>query len=333
MTSWTREQLDNAKLIVKVGQALNMSQRDIITALMTAMTESSLRNQSGGDKDSAGLFQQRPSQGWGTKAQVTDPLYATRNFYETLKTFEDRMNMQPWEAAQRVQRSAYPDAYKRWLGDAQKLAGMRTINPASDPVQELSDVLPTGFMAFDGGAPGFPNLSSVADSATLPGPEGVGPRWWTVQTGGDTQPGAMAGLLDEVSADGSTSPARQQVIDIATSYIGTPYKWGGTTPGKELDCSGLLWAAFQKAGASVVDPTTGKARSIPRVSYDQALLGPRTAINKLSPGDFVVFGSDAHHIALYLGNGKILEAQQTGTKVHIRSLGKGEDAWGVHLSY
>jgi hypothetical protein len=110
----TAEQKANARIIIEEGRKLGASDRDIQIALMTAMQESSLRNLTGGDRDSAGLFQQRPSCGWGTYAQVTDPRYAAQKFYRTLMGIGNRDSMSLTQAAQAVQRSAFPDAYAKW---------------------------------------------------------------------------------------------------------------------------------------------------------------------------------------------------------------------------
>jgi cell wall-associated NlpC family hydrolase len=118
------------------------------------------------------------------------------------------------------------------------------------------------------------------------------------------------------------------MIQEAEKYLGTPYKWGGAAPGA-FDCSGLLYYVFNKLGIKV--NVNGQARSLPRVSQDQVLMGQRADIGSLQPGDFIGFGSDAHHIAIYLGNNQILEAPHTGAQVRIRSLGNNENAWGVHL--
>jgi TP901 family phage tail tape measure protein len=119
----TQEQINNAMTIADVGKSMGASKRDQTIALMTAMQESSLRNLHGGDRDSAGLFQQRPSQGWGSFEQVTNPRYAAKKFYETLFKVKDRNQMSMSAAAQKVQRSAYPDAYARWQQMATALLG------------------------------------------------------------------------------------------------------------------------------------------------------------------------------------------------------------------
>ncbi len=108
------DQVANAATIVAVGREMGVPPRGHLIAVATAMQESTLRNLDHGDRDSLGLFQQRPSQGWGSPSQVRDPRYAARKFYDYL------LGLPGWEdwpvtvAAQRVQRSAYPDAYAKW---------------------------------------------------------------------------------------------------------------------------------------------------------------------------------------------------------------------------
>lgn len=118
----TSEQVDNAKTIIAVGKGADLSKKAQKIAVMTALQESSLRNVDGGDRDSVGLFQQRPSMDWGSAKDLTDPVYAAKAFYgvdsETsnpgLTEVDDDMSMEPGDAAQKVQSSAYPDAYSKW---------------------------------------------------------------------------------------------------------------------------------------------------------------------------------------------------------------------------
>ena len=110
----------NAAVIVQVGRSLGVSDYGIAIALATAMQESSLRNLSWGDRDSVGLFQQRPSTGWGTVEELTDPARAAQLFFEGRSGVRGLLDISGWEsmslteAAQRVQISAYPDAYAKW---------------------------------------------------------------------------------------------------------------------------------------------------------------------------------------------------------------------------
>jgi hypothetical protein len=115
------EQMANAATIAAVGIAKGIPDRGIVVALATSMQESELINLDYGDRDSLGLFQQRPSQGWGTAEQIRDPHYSTAAFYRQLLMTPGWEEMRITEAAQAVQRSAYPEAYDRYADDAQIL--------------------------------------------------------------------------------------------------------------------------------------------------------------------------------------------------------------------
>jgi len=121
-------QATNADLIVSAAMAA--SGEDTVVAriaVMTAMTESSFENLAGGDRDSLGLFQQRPSQGWGTPAQIMDPTYATDSFVRALLAVAGWRTLPPWLATQAVQRSAYADGsnYRaNWAASGPVLAGV-----------------------------------------------------------------------------------------------------------------------------------------------------------------------------------------------------------------
>jgi hypothetical protein len=115
-------QMANAATIAAVGLRRGVPQRAIVVALATAMQESKLENLAGGDRDSVGLFQQRPSQGWGTAEQIADPRYSSGVFYSSLLKVPGWQKMRVTDAAQAVQRSAHPDAYERWADRAQILA-------------------------------------------------------------------------------------------------------------------------------------------------------------------------------------------------------------------
>jgi murein DD-endopeptidase MepM/ murein hydrolase activator NlpD len=118
---WDADQIANAATMVAVGVQRGVPPRGWVIAVATAMQESSLRNLPSGDRDSVGLFQQRPSQGWGTIDQLQDPTYATSKFYERLLTTPDWQTMALTDAAQAVQRPAFPDAYAKWEDDATAL--------------------------------------------------------------------------------------------------------------------------------------------------------------------------------------------------------------------
>jgi LysM repeat protein len=121
--------LANAQIIVSVGRSLGVPDYGIIVALAAAAQESDLQNLNYGDRDSVGLFQQRPSAGWGTVAQLTTPSYAARLFFggpsnpnkgktRGLLDIPGWQSMTLTQAAQAVQISATPTAYAKWEASA-----------------------------------------------------------------------------------------------------------------------------------------------------------------------------------------------------------------------
>ena len=116
------EQVGNARTIMSVAKGHGFGRDAQIIALMTAMQESQMYNLDYGDRDSQGLFQQRPETGWGTVEQVRTPVLATRAFFGVadhtsnpgLRDIEGWESMRKTEAAQAVQRSAFPEAYAKW---------------------------------------------------------------------------------------------------------------------------------------------------------------------------------------------------------------------------
>jgi murein DD-endopeptidase MepM/ murein hydrolase activator NlpD len=146
---WDAEQVGNAAVIVRVGADLQVPIWGQVIAVAVAMQESSLRNLAHlgerNDHDSVGLFQQRPSQGWGTPAQLQDPDYAATAFYQALLQVEGWAQMGLAEAGQAVQRSAHPDAYTRWTSDAAVLVAILSAGATGDWVQPLHGPVVSGF--------------------------------------------------------------------------------------------------------------------------------------------------------------------------------------------
>jgi hypothetical protein len=112
------EQLRHAITIAEVGKQMKLPPRAMVVAVATALQESTLRNLGhlgdSNDHDSLGLFQQRPSAGWGTPAQLKDPRYAATAFYKGLIAVPSWQRLPVTDATQAVQVSAYPDAYAKW---------------------------------------------------------------------------------------------------------------------------------------------------------------------------------------------------------------------------
>lgn len=289
-----RAQLTRAATIVSVGGGTKDVGRDgIVIALMAALTESSLRMLSntsaypdsanypndgdGGDHDSLGLFQMRPSTGWGSVENLMDAEYQALAFYggpsgpnrgspRGLLDIPDWKLLPKGVAAQAVEVSAYPDRYA-----------------AYEPVANaILDRIATGTSTGSCG--------DEADGLGVPLPPGFA---------GD-------------------------FIAAAQSQLGKPYVWGGGTytgpsgvgsdgRGPGFDCSGLvLYAAYQASG--------GKLK-LPHYSGAQLTFGQSVAWNAKQPGDLIFFfhegASAPHHVAIYIGEGKILHAPHTGDNVRV----------------
>jgi len=120
------EQMANAATIAAVGIRRSLPTQAIVVALATAEQESKLENVRGGDRDSVGLFQQRPSQGWGDPEQLMDPRYATGKFYDALLKVKGWQQLTVAQAAQAVQHSADGSAYARWEDKARVLTSALT---------------------------------------------------------------------------------------------------------------------------------------------------------------------------------------------------------------
>lgn len=126
------EQAQWASLMAGIAQQRGLPPRATTIAIATAFQESKIHNIDFGDRDSLGLFQQRPSQGWGTIEQVMDPPYAIGAFYDGLVAVKGYETLEITDAAQQVQRSAFPGAYAQHEDDARALASaLRGYSPAA----------------------------------------------------------------------------------------------------------------------------------------------------------------------------------------------------------
>lgn len=352
--AWSPEQLANAKIILTVGRQLGASDRDITIALMAGWQESHLRNLNYGDGESIGIFQQRNA--WGSRASRLDPYQSAKMFFlggsqgqRGLLDFTNRTSWSLGQAAQKVQVSAYPDRYDQWQDESQamlkELGGM--VGPAQPgttpvggtPVDNTTPVLPAAPAAVTEPLGLASPTAETADASGVKSPGAPGAEsadqmpefdfvtdFLPASTG---EPGGTANTFETTFPNsGPVGGLRQRVIDIARSALGVPYVWGGNSLQNGVDCSGLLQQAFKQIGMN-----------LPRISWDQARQGKRVGLNQLRAGDLVAWDNSprnagADHIALYIGNGQIIEAPRPGLSVRIRTLGRDEgDAWGVALDY
>ena len=126
------EQARWTSLMAAISQRRGLPPRATTIAIATAFQESKIHNIDFGDRDSIGLFQQRTSQGWGTVEQISDPYYSIGKFYDALAKVKGYESMKITEAAQKVQRSAFPGAYAQHEDYARALASaLRGYSPAS----------------------------------------------------------------------------------------------------------------------------------------------------------------------------------------------------------
>jgi cell wall-associated NlpC family hydrolase len=365
---FSQEQRTSAATIIRVGQEVGASARDILVALMTSLQESGLRNLNYGDRDSVGLFQQRHTMGWGTVKQIMNPEYSARAFFlgagtnKGLLDYNERNSWSLTQAAQQVQRSAFPDAYAKHedaarslldsLGDGSAVEGTLGTVPgytvdAPTIGEALSDTL--------GNAPemqGLPDPSSPVGEYTNSGlgeytnpalgertNAGLGEQNPFGGPGMDAQPGGLLAdsMLpnvseltgDKFSFESSTAAKgwRADVVEMANQFLGTPYVWGGTTP-SGFDCSGLIQYIYGKLGID-----------LPRVSADQARAGKRIALDQIKPGDLVAIDNSsrnngADHIGIAIGNGQIIHAPRPGSSVELASLQSvfGNGGYGVRIT-
>lgn len=289
--SLNHQQLTRAAAIIAVGKSETVPARGQLIALMAAITESALRVLSntgayphsaqiphdgdGGDHDSLGLFQMRPSTGWGPVQNLMDPVWSSRAFYggstgpnhgspRGLLDLDNWQLMDPGAAAQAVEVSAYPGRYAVNQPIAEKilttLTGVTLDSGTCGPGGEVPTNLPPGF------------------------------------------PGAL--------------------IAAAAKQIGTPYVWGGGNfdgpTGGGFDCSGLvLYAAYQASHGQI---------RLPHYTGSQIHAGHGIAWANKQPGDLIFLsypGAGApHHVAIYVGGNRILQAPHTGDHVRYGTLGE-----------
>ena len=217
------EQTRNATTIVEVASELGVSERGAVVALAAALQESGLRNLDYGDRDSLGLFQQRPSSGWGTPAQIRDPEAATRAFFGRAEHTDNTglLDVPGWEqmsvtvAAQAVQRSGYPEAY----ADDEDLA--RKILAQLDPtVAQITTDATTPSYCPDNGTGATPISAAGCGPTGSPAEAGLTPDALLVLrcVAGRFGPHTFGGVGERAANPGSDHPAGKAVDVMIEDY-------------------------------------------------------------------------------------------------------------------
>jgi len=310
------KQLADAALIVGVGKQLGVSEAGQVIAIMTGLRESHLYNihnskipesdafpndKDGdfgfavGDHDSVNIFQQRPN--WGSMAERMDMTYAAFAFY-----------------GRPPGKTAHPPG----LLDK---TGWEQMSPGAAAQSVQGSAVPDGYDAWQDAAKAIVGkVSGVA--CTSAG-------------------GAAAGTP---GAGFTTTGGNQVIVAAATKWMGTPYSWGGgnasgPTVGIRdggvadtfgdynhagFDCSGLTTYAYNAAGVTL--PRTADAQR----SVVQAAGNLKMDKAALIPGDMVFFGNPAHHVGIYLGDGKMVNAPQSGDVVKVSPISSSDFSGGGH---
>jgi hypothetical protein len=272
---FTAEQAVNAATISALGTNRGMPERAVTIALATALQESGLRNIDHGDRDSLGLFQQRPSQGWGTQTQVMDPAYAAGEFYKHLAKVPDYSELPLTVAAQRVQRSGFPDAYAKHETDTTLLAAALTGRAAGTLTCEGRPEMRTGDTRTDDTRTGGPD----AVRAALVRDFG---RDMFQEAGAEQKLGPDAGATPSDASTGAGGPASPRTVtipvpDAPAARSGERQRgWGlahwavanaSALHIKRVSYAGLVWTAGNtrsewRADASSSRNSTGEVRIV-----------------------------------------------------------------------
>ncbi|MGW2917752.1 C40 family peptidase [Streptomyces angustmyceticus] len=285
------EQVPNAQTIVATGLSLDVPAKGQIIALATAMQESRLRNLGYGDRDSLGLFQQRPSQGWGTAQQIRDPVHASERFYKALLKTDGWQQMKVTQAAQAVQKSGKLDAYAQWedLSTALQKAIAKTFPNAGKNASAKDH----GKKSVTSGTGCVPDKDGTSFGRI---PEGKVPKGYKIPKG--------------------AAPKARKAIEWAMRQLGTLYQWGGSctdahgpAPMGRCDCSSLMEQAYAHAGVKLT-----------RTTYTQVGEGKAVSAKHLKPGDLIFSRGSAarpEHVGMALGEGLVIEAPRTSKPVRI----------------
>ncbi|GGK27016.1 hypothetical protein GCM10011583_68770 [Streptomyces camponoticapitis] len=232
------EQAANAATISAVGTTRGMPERAVTIALATALQESALRNIDHGDRDSVGLFQQRPSKGWGTVEQILDPVYSAGKFYAGLAEVPGYSRLPLTEAAQRVQRSGFPQAYAKHEPDATLLSAALTGRAAAT-------------LTCTGGSDGEPGDPAKVRAALT---RAFGPEVLPKADAADAASTSAEGGEAPGRADGQAGGERAEQTDVKSpAEVAVPVGGSDEARGWEL----AHWAVAHSADLRITEVSVG----------------------------------------------------------------------------
>ncbi|MGW4527892.1 C40 family peptidase [Amycolatopsis sp. NPDC004378] len=290
---FTGEQLANAQTIVTVAVQRKLPKRAAVLGLATAMVESELRNLNYGDRDSLGLFQQRPSQGWGSPEDILNPVYAAGKFYDHLIAVPGWQTMPPGIAEQEVQRSGFPDRYAPREPAAAALAEKYWQGP-DNPTPPPPGTLPVQQVDYAAGGCPDKGRGKLQDDGKLD-PKKLPDNFVFPQ-----------------------DPRLNAAVRYALAQLGKRYVWGAEGP-DAFDCSGLMQASWAHAGVAI-------SRSTATQVHDGVAVG---SLSQVQPGDLVFIpgadGTPANpgHVGMFVGNGYMVDAFDEDHGVILTTL----DSW------
>lgn len=292
---WSSEQTANAQTVVARAVALGLPKRGAVIAVSTGIVESELRNLDHGDRDSLGIFQQRPSQGWGAPAQILNPRAAADTFYQRLKAVPNWQRLPPGVAADTVQHSAHPERYA--------------------PQEAAAAALVARF---------WPGPDLPSGTAATSGPPAAGPGDPVCPDDGASDLPLPSGALDRSALPPNftlpSGAAQQKAVAFALAQVGRPYVFGAKGPAA-FDCSGLMQAAWAAAGVGI---SAGTLTQI----HDGV---PVASLAELAPGDLLFIPGSLgtperpRHVGIYIGHGLVVDAFDTKRGVIMERLADWQD--------
>jgi cell wall-associated NlpC family hydrolase len=307
--AWSAEQMTNAHTIVARAVALALPKRAAVIATSASIVEAGLANLDHEDLDSLGLFQQRPSKGWGSPAQILNPETSTDTFYDRLVKIPNWQSKPPGVAADLVQSSKHPERYAPQEAVAAALVDRfwqgPDIPPGADP-DEVSNAEP-------------PTPAGGPAPAATPGPSAaVAPA---CPDDGESDLPAIGPIDRSALPPGftlPTDPKQKRAVAFAVSQVGKRYVFGAKGP-DAFDCSGLMQSAWAAAGVGI------SAGTLTQIHDGVAVAG----LAGIAPGDLLFtpgsMGTPKHprHVGMYAGHGVVVEAHSRTTGVIFSTL----DVW------